>query len=153
MHFTLGTARATRVATRRGRAIRIDSHIGVVGPVRPLGGLNSEGRGRGRHTTQLQRRPVPEVKVKVRPSRIPRLGSSVGSEAIKVGGSVGGVDGSRRGLLRPRERHGSRITAAAGNQLVSLGGSATREEGAGGRTMFVADFVVVGIFLGRRNIV
>jgi hypothetical protein len=48
------------------------------------------------------------------------------------------VDGSRRGLLRPRGRRGSRITATADTQLVSLGGSATREKG--GEDDVCADF-------------
>ena len=57
-------------------------------------------------------------------ARFPRLGASYGSEALKVGGNVGDVVGSRRGLLRPRVRRVSRITAAADIQLFSLGGSA-----------------------------
>ena len=40
-----------------------------------------------------------------------RLGLSFGSEALKVGGNVGDVGGSRRELLRPRGRRGSGITA------------------------------------------
>ena len=52
---------------------------------------------------------------------------------------MGDVDGSRRGLLRPRGRRGSRITATADTQLVSLGGSANSRE-RGGEDDVCADF-------------
>ena len=63
-----------------------------------------------------------------------------------MGESAGGVDRSRRGLLRSRGMRGSRITATADTKLVSLGGSATRERGG---AMFVRTFVFfVGIMGG-----
>ena len=77
-------------------------------------------------------------------ARFPRLGASYGSEALKVGGNVGDVVGSRRGLLRPRVRRVSRITAAADIQLfLSVGVLATREK-SGGRTMLVRVCVFIG---------
>ena len=58
--------------------------------------------------------------------RFPRLGASFGSEVpLKENIGDAAAYGSRRGLLRPRGKRGSRITAAADTQLVSLGGSAT----------------------------
>ena len=57
------------------------------------------------------------------------------------------MDGSRRGLLRPRGRRWSRVTATADTQLVSLGGSATREKGGEGDVC--ADFSFSLEFLGE----
>ena len=65
--------------------------------------------------------------------------------------NIGDVDGSHRELLRPSGRRGSRVTANADTQLVSLGGSATRERGG---TMFVRIFVFIRWNVwGRRSIV
>ena len=54
------------------------------------------------------------------------------------------MDGSRRGLPRPRGRRGSRVTATADTQLVSPGGSAILEKW-GERTALVRILSFVGI--------